>query len=95
MRIYEKSVSSVRPNPKFGAKVATIWKNEHFYRKLRVFNAFFVLNPDMVDTCQEKTDLRVLFFNRVSCSLVFQPYGRGGIKLTTVNHSDIRGLDTA
>jgi hypothetical protein len=29
MRIYEKSVSFVRPNPKFGAKLAIIWQNEH------------------------------------------------------------------
>jgi len=46
MRIYEKSVSFVRPNPKFGAKLAIIWENEHFLRGLRVFNAFFVLNPE-------------------------------------------------
>jgi hypothetical protein len=46
MRIYEKSVSFVRPNPKFAAKLAIIWQNEHFYRGLRVFNAFFVLNPE-------------------------------------------------
>jgi len=30
MRIYEKSVSFVRPNPKFGARLAIIWQNEHF-----------------------------------------------------------------
>ena len=30
MRICEKSVSFVRPNPKFGAKLAIIWENEHF-----------------------------------------------------------------
>jgi len=30
MRIYEKIVSFVRPNPKFAAKLATIWENEHF-----------------------------------------------------------------
>ncbi len=30
MRIYEKSVSFVRPNPKFGAKLAITWENEHF-----------------------------------------------------------------
>ena len=30
MRIYEKSVIFVRPNPKFGAKLAIIWENEHF-----------------------------------------------------------------
>jgi len=28
--IYEKSVSFVRPNPKFGAKLAITWENEHF-----------------------------------------------------------------
>jgi len=46
MRIYEKSVSFVRPNPKFGAKLAIIWENEHFQQGLQVFNAFFVLNPE-------------------------------------------------
>ena len=30
MRIYEKSGSFVRSNPKFGAKLAIIWGNEHF-----------------------------------------------------------------
>jgi hypothetical protein len=30
MRIYEKSVSFIRTNPKFGAKVAIIWENEDF-----------------------------------------------------------------
>jgi hypothetical protein len=30
MRIYDKSVSFVRPNPKFGAKLAIIWQTEHF-----------------------------------------------------------------
>jgi hypothetical protein len=30
MRIYENSVSFVRPTPKFGAKLAIIWENEHF-----------------------------------------------------------------
>jgi len=29
MGIYEKSVSIVKPNPKFGAILAIIWKNEH------------------------------------------------------------------
>jgi hypothetical protein len=28
MGIYEKSVSIVKPNPKFGAILAIIWKNE-------------------------------------------------------------------
>jgi hypothetical protein len=30
LRIYDKSVSFVRPNQKFGAKLAIIWQNEHF-----------------------------------------------------------------
>jgi hypothetical protein len=30
MCIYEKSVSFVRANPKFGTKLAIIWANEHF-----------------------------------------------------------------
>ncbi len=30
IRIYEKNVSFVRANPKFGAKLAIIWENEHF-----------------------------------------------------------------
>jgi len=30
MPIYEKNVSTVKPNPKFGAKLAIIWENEHF-----------------------------------------------------------------
>jgi hypothetical protein len=30
LRIYEKSVSFVSPNPKFGAKLAITWENEHF-----------------------------------------------------------------
>jgi hypothetical protein len=46
MRIYEKSVRFVRPYPKFGAKLAIIWENEHFSRGLQVFNAFLVLNPE-------------------------------------------------
>ena len=46
MRIYEKSVSL---NPKFGAKLAIIWGNEHFERGLRIFNAFYVLNPEPVN----------------------------------------------
>jgi hypothetical protein len=46
MRIYEKIVCFVRPNPKFGAKLAIIWENEHFLREFRVFNVFFVPNPE-------------------------------------------------
>ena len=30
MRIYEKSVDFVRPNPKFGAKLVIIWKKSIF-----------------------------------------------------------------
>jgi len=44
MRIYEKSISFVRPNPRFEAKSAIILENQHFYREPRLFNAFFVLN---------------------------------------------------
>jgi hypothetical protein len=46
MRIYKPSVTFVRPNPKFGAKLAIIWENEHFLQELWVFNTFFVLNPE-------------------------------------------------
>ena len=46
MRIYEKRLSFVRPNPTFGAKLAIIWENEHFQRGFRAFNAVFVLNPE-------------------------------------------------
>jgi hypothetical protein len=46
MRIYEKSVSFVGPNPRFEAKSAIILENEHFYRELRVFNVVLVLNPE-------------------------------------------------
>jgi hypothetical protein len=47
MRIYEKSVSFVRANSKFGAKLVIIWNNEHCKLGLRIFNAFFVLNTYM------------------------------------------------
>ena len=30
LRIYGKRVSFVKPNPKFGAKLAITWENEHF-----------------------------------------------------------------
>jgi hypothetical protein len=30
MRIYEKGVGFVMPNPKFGAKLVIIWENKHF-----------------------------------------------------------------
>jgi len=46
MRIYEKSVSFVSPNPQFRTKLAITWKNERFQQGLRSFNAFFVLNPE-------------------------------------------------
>ncbi|MGB9440347.1 MAG: hypothetical protein WCB15_20545, partial [Desulfobacterales bacterium] len=46
MRIYEKIVSFVRPNPKFGANLEINWEKEYFSQGLRVFNAFFVLNPE-------------------------------------------------
>jgi len=34
MRIDEKSVSFVRLNPKFGANLAIIWRNEYFNENL-------------------------------------------------------------
>jgi len=46
MRIYKKSVKFVKPHPKFGATSAITWENEHFQQRLRVFNAFFVRNPE-------------------------------------------------
>jgi hypothetical protein len=46
MRIYEKSVSFVSPNPKFEAKLAITWENEQLQQGLRIFTAFFVLNPE-------------------------------------------------
>jgi len=46
MRIYEESVIFVRPNPKFGAKLAITWENEHFSEDFWPSNAFFVLNPE-------------------------------------------------
>jgi hypothetical protein len=46
MRICEKSVSFVRANRKFETKLAIIWENGHCKRWLRIFNAFFVLNPE-------------------------------------------------
>ncbi len=46
MRIYEKSVSFIRLNPKLEAKLAITWENEHFKRGIQVFNPFFVLNPE-------------------------------------------------
>jgi len=46
MRIYEKSVSFVRSNPRFEAKLEIILENQHFYREPRVFNAVFVFNPE-------------------------------------------------
>jgi len=46
MRIYEKSISFVRPNPRFEAKSAIILENQHFCREPWVFNAVFVLNPE-------------------------------------------------
>jgi len=35
-----------RLNPKFESKLAITWKNRGFYAGLRVFNSFFVLNPE-------------------------------------------------
>ena len=46
--------------PKFGAKSAIVWGNEHFQRALRAFNAIFVLNPERW-TCER---LRMFLLQR-------------------------------
>ena len=57
MRIYDKSVSFVRPNPRFGTKLAIIWQNEHFLQELRIFYAFFVLNPEPLNGYHVRTQI--------------------------------------
>jgi hypothetical protein len=58
MCIYEKSVSFVRPNPEFGAKLAIIWENEHFDYGFGYFAFFLSLtlnveppDPDLTLLC--------------------------------------------
>jgi hypothetical protein len=46
MRIYEKSVSFVRPNPKFEAKLAIIWEMSIFNENFGSSMPFIVLNPE-------------------------------------------------
>jgi hypothetical protein len=46
MGICEKSDNVVRPDQTFEAKLAIVCKNEHFKREPRVFDAFFVFNPE-------------------------------------------------
>jgi len=53
------------------------------------------LNPDMVDSCQEKKELPANCFSAVLAVVIFQGIQRGGTGLATVDHSDIRGLVTA
>jgi hypothetical protein len=53
------------------------------------------VNPDMVDSCQEKKELPANCFSAVLVRVIFQGTQRGGTGVTTVDHSDIRGLDTA
>jgi hypothetical protein len=50
--IYEKSVSFIRPNPKFGAKLAVIIKNEHFNQDFGtlVLSLFSTPNLETVNT---------------------------------------------
>jgi len=55
MRICEKSVSFIRPNTKFGAKLAIIWKNEHLNEDFRY------LMPSLSLTLNRST-LVFLFF---------------------------------
>ena len=49
MRIYRKRVIFGRSDPEFGAKLAITWKNKQLQGGLRVFNAFFVLNPERLN----------------------------------------------
>jgi len=49
----------------------------------------------MVDTCQENKSLLPNFLPAVLVVDEFQGIQRGGTDMTTIDHSDIRGLDTA
>ena len=49
----------------------------------------------MVDTCQEDITLLSNFIPAVLVVGKFQGIQRGGTNVTTIDHSDIRGLVTA
>ena len=53
------------------------------------------IDTDMVDTCQEKKASPANCFSAVLVVVKFQGTQRGGTGMTTVDHSDIRGLGTA
>ncbi len=53
------------------------------------------MGTDMVDTCQEKKASPANCFSAVLVVVKFQGTQRGGTGMTTVDHSDIRGLGTA
>ena len=53
------------------------------------------MGTDMVDSCQEKKSFPATLFRVVVVVANFQDTQRGGTHLTTVDHSDIRGLATA
>ena len=49
----------------------------------------------MVESCQEKKEIPANCFSAVLVRLVSQGTQRDGTSVATVDHSDIRGLDTA
>ena len=53
------------------------------------------METDMVDTCQENRTLLPNFLPAVLVVDKFQGTQRGGTDVTTIDHSDIRGLGTA
>ena len=53
------------------------------------------MDTDMVDTCQAGKVLSSNFIPAVLVVDKFQGTQRGGTDVTTIDHSDIRGLDTA
>ena len=58
-------------------------------------NEGFRMGTDMVDTCQEGKVLSSNFIPAVLVVDKFQGTQRVGTVVTTIDHSDIRGLDTA
>jgi len=54
-----------------------------------------IQNTDMADSCQEPNRSLPNCFSAVFFAVIFQGTCRGGTHVATVDHSDIRGLDTA
>jgi len=53
------------------------------------------MDTDMVVTCQVSKSLQPNFLPAVLVVDKFQGIQRGGTDVATIDHSDIRGLDTA